>query len=332
MKAIIHSQYGPPNELMLREIEKPVPKEHEILIKIHATTVTSTDCNIRNFTFVPNLFWLPSRINFGLFKPKIKMLGVDFAGEVEAVGKSVSKFKIGTQLFGSTEPSLGGHAEYICLSEDSPVTTKPENVTWEEAAAITLAGNTALYFLRDLGKLGTNTHLTTKPKILINGASGAIGSFAVQIAKSFGALVIGVCSTSNLELVKSLGADDVIDYTKKDFTELGHSYDIIFDVASKSSFKKCKNSLIEKGIYLATLPNLTVIFQTIRTSLMGGKRVNFGDAVVTTENLEILKQLIEAEKIKPVIDRCYPLEQIPDAFEYVEQGHKKGNVVIEVSK
>jgi len=234
VKAIVHTKYGPPDELQLKEVEKPVPKDDEVLIKIHATTVTTSDCNIRNFTFVPKLFLLPSRMQFGFMKPKINILGLDLAGEIEAVGKDVRRFKKGDQVFGTPEPALGAHAEYICIPEDGVLTIKPANTTWEEAAAIPLAGNTALYFIRDLGNIQAGQ------KVLINGASGGIGTFAVQLAKYYGAEVTGVCSTTNVELVKSLGADKVIDYTKQDFTKTGQAYDVILDVVGKSSFSRCK--------------------------------------------------------------------------------------------
>ncbi len=217
MKAIWHTRYGPPDELQLKEVEKPVPKDDEVLVKIRAATVTSSDCNIRNFTFVPRVFVLPTRMQLGYNKPKTNILGLDLAGEIEAAGKDVKGFKVGDEVFGISEPAFGAHAEYICLPEDGVLTKKPAGMSWEEAAALPLAGNTALYFIRDLGKVQAGQ------KVLINGASGAIGSFAVQLAKYYGAEVTGVCSTTNVELVKSLGADKVIDYTKEDFTESGQS-------------------------------------------------------------------------------------------------------------
>jgi NADPH:quinone reductase-like Zn-dependent oxidoreductase/ferredoxin len=324
VKAIVHTKYGPPDELQLQEVEKPVPKEDEVLIKIHATTVTTSDCNVRNFTFVPKLFLLPSRMNSGFKKPKIKILGVDLAGEIEAVGKDVKRFKEGDHIFGTPEPALGAHAEYICIPEDGALTIKPAKTTWEEAASIPVAGNAALYFIRDLGNVQAGQ------TVLINGASGAIGTFAVQLAKYYGAEVTGVCSTTNLELVKSLGADKVIDYTKEDFTKTGQTYDVIFDAVGKSSFSRCKSSLKKEGIYLVTLPKLAVLLQMLWTSIIGSKKVKMGDAVGKVGNLLFLKELTEAGKLKAVIDRRYPLEQTAEAFRYVEQGHKKGNVVITV--
>ena len=326
MKAIQHTAYGPPDELQLKEVEKPVPKDNEVLIKIYAATVTTSDCNIRNLTFVPKLFWLPMRMQFGFLKPKNNTLGFDLAGEIEAVGKDVTRFKIGEQIFGTTEPGYGAHAEYICLPESGVLTNKPANMTYEQAATIPVIANTALHFIRDVGKLRAGQ------KVLINGASGGIGTFAVQLAKYYGAEVTGVCSTTNVDLVKSLGADQVIDYTKEDFTKTGQTYDVIFDAVGKSSFSRCKNSLKKGGIYLVTLPKLAVFLQILWTSKIGTKKVKMEGAPAKVENLLFLKELIEAGKLKTVIDRRYPLEQTAEAFRYVEQGHKKGNVVITVAQ
>jgi len=325
MKAIVHTEYGPPDELQLKEVEKPTPKDDELLIRIHATTVTTTDCNVRNLTFLPKLLWLPMRMQFGFLQPKIKTLGIDLAGEIEAVGKDVKRFKVGDQVYGTPEPAFGAHAEYICMPEDGVLTEKPPNMTYEEAACIPLAGHTALYFIRDQGNIQAGQ------KVLINGASGAIGTLAVQLAKYYGAEVTGVCSTTNVELVKSLGADKVIDYTKEDFTQSGETYDVILDAVSKSSFLRCKSSLKKKGIYLVTLPTLGFLLQMLWTSMVGDKKVRNGSRPATVEDLLFFKELIEAGKIKPVIDRSYPLEQTAEAFRYVEQGHKKGNVVITVA-
>ena len=324
MKAIVHTAYGPPDELQLKEVEKPVPKEDEVLIKIHATTVTTTDCNARNLTFVPRLLRLPMRMEFGFRKPKIEILGVDLAGEIEAAGKDVKRFEVGDQVFGTPEPALGAHAEYICIPEDGVLTKKPPNMTWEEAASIPLAGHTAIYFIRDQGNVQAGQ------KVLVIGASGAVGTCAVQLAKYYGAEVTGVCSSTNVELVKSLGADKVIDYTKEDFTQSGETYDVIFDAVSKSSFFRCRRSLRENGIYLVTLPNLAFLLQMPWASMVGDKKVRNGSRLATVEDLLFLKELFEAGKLKTVIDRRYPLEQTAEAFRYVEKGHKKGNVVITV--
>lgn len=325
MKAIWHSKYGPAEELQLREVEKPVPGENEVLVKIHASSVTSSDCNMRNFTFVPTMFRLPSRLQFGFNQPKINILGVELAGEIEAVGADVRRFKISDQVFGTPEPDLGAHAEYICIPDDRALAIKPTNASWEEAACLCLAGNTALYFVRDQGDIQAGQ------QVLINGASGGIGTFAVQLAKYYGAEVTGVCSSTNVELVKSLGADEVIDYTKADFTTGSQRYDVVFDVVGKTSFSRCKSLLKEGGTYLATLPTLGLMLQMGWTSISGNKKIKNGDAIASVENLDFLKELLEMGKLKAVIDRSYPLEQTAEAFRYVEQGHKKGNVVITVS-
>jgi NADPH:quinone reductase-like Zn-dependent oxidoreductase len=325
MKAIVHTGYGPPDELQLEEVAKPAPKDDEVLIKIYATTVTTTDCNIRNLTFLPMLLRLPMRMQFGFLKPNIKILGIDLAGEIEGAGKDVKRYKTGDQVYGTPEPALGAHAEYICIPEDGVITKKPENMTYEEAASVTLAGHTALYFIRD------QANIQAGQKVLIIGASGAVGTFAVQLAKYYGAEVTGVCSTTNLEMVKSLGADKVIDYTKEDFTKTGQTYDVIFDTVNKSSFLRCKSSLKGNGIYLLTMPSLTFLLHTLWASMAGNKKIMNGSREATVEDLLFFNELIEAGKIRTVIDRRYPLEETAEAFRYVEQGHKKGNVVITVT-
>lgn len=324
MKAIVHSDYGPADELKLKEVAKPVPSDHEVLIKIYASTVSTSDCNMRDLTFVPKVFWLPTRLQFGLMKPKIKILGLDLSGEIEAIGKDVKRFKEGDQVFGTAEPLAGAHAQYICMPEDGILTHKPTNMTFKEAATIPNAANTALHFLRDMGNIQTGQ------EVMINGASGAIGSFGVQLAKHFGAKVTGVCSTANLEMVRSLGADRVIDYTSEDFTKNSRTYDLIFDAVGKSSFSRCKGSLTQDGIYLTTVPELPVLLQMAWTSISGGKKVKVEGAPAKIENLLFLKELVEAGKLRSVIDRYYSLEQTAAAFQYVEKGHKKGNVVIAV--
>jgi NADPH:quinone reductase-like Zn-dependent oxidoreductase len=322
MKAIVCTEYGPPDVLQLKEVEKPIPKDNEVLIRICATTVSSGDVIDRSGT-VSAWAWLPTRMAFGLRRPRRQIPGAELAGEIESAGKGVKLFKKGDQVFGNTGFGSGAYAEYKCLPEDGVLATKPANLTYEEAAAVPFGALTALHFLR-------KGNIQSGQKVLIYGASGSIGTFAVQLAKYFGAEVTGVCSTANLELVRSLGADEVIDYTQEDFTQSGETYDAVFDAVRKSSFSHCRGSLKEKGFYLSTDMGPALFLQMLRTSIMGGKRVVSGVASNRTEDLVFLRELIEAGKIRPVIDRTYPLEQMVEAHRYVDTGHKKGNVVITV--
>ena len=322
MKAIVYTKYGPPDVLQLKEVEKPTPKENEILVKVKATTVTVADIRARSFT-VPPAFWLPARITLGFRQPKKKILGMELAGEVESVGKDVKRFKEGDQVFAASLVGFGAYAEYKCLPEDGPVTLKPSNLTYEEAAAIPIGARTALFFLR-------KANIQSGQKVLIYGASGSVGTYAVQIAKYFGANVTGVCSTTNLELVKSLGADKVIDYTAEDFSSKGETYDVIFEAVNKSSFSACMKSLKKDGTYI----NVTVPLPGVRmlwTKLTSSKKLILGqNSPETSEALNFLKELVETGKLKVVIDRYYAFEDIVEAHRYVEKGHKKGNVVINV--
>ena len=327
MKAVVYTEYGPPDVLQLREVEKPTPKDNEVLIRIHATTVTTGDVNARGFTFVPPGFGPLPRLMLGVRRPKRTIIGSDLAGEIEAVGKDVRLFSEGDQVNGIDGNSLGAYAEYVCRPEEGPLATKPANVTYEEAAAIPFGACTALYFLRDKGNVQSGQ------RVLVNGASGGVGTYAVQLAKCFGAEVTGVCSTMNLEMVRSLGADKVIDYTKEDYTHSGETYDIILDmVVGKTPFSVCRHSLKQDGFYLAVAGGLRELIQMLWTSVIGSKKVIFGGGVASErkENLVFLKELIEAGKLRAVIDRRYPLERIAEAHRYVETGRKKGNVVITV--
>jgi NADPH:quinone reductase-like Zn-dependent oxidoreductase len=325
MKAILHSQYGPPDLLQLKDVDKPVLKDNEVLIAIHATTVSTGDCNVRNFTFVTKSMLPIAKLMFGIGKPwKERILGTELAGEVEATGKDVKKFKTGDRVVASTGMAGGGHAQYACLPEKGALAIKPNPLSWEEVVAIPFGANTALYFLRDLGKIQSGQEL------LIIGASGSIGSAGVQLAKHFGATVTAVCSGANVELVKSLGADKVIDYTKEDFLKNGKAYDLIFDIVGATTFNRCQSSLTSRGVFLQNIMGLTDMVRILWTSVTGGKKLKGGVAMEDCGRMNFIAELAAAGKLKPVIDRIYSLEQIPEAFKYVEQGHKKGNVVITV--
>ncbi|QGQ99290.1 NAD(P)-dependent alcohol dehydrogenase [Paenibacillus psychroresistens] len=320
MKAIVYTKYGSSSVLQLKEIAKPTPKDNEVLIRVFATTVTAADCAFRSGA--PFM----ARFYTGLLGPKNTILGSELAGEIESVGKDVKLFKQGDPVFGSSI-SFAAYAEYKCLSEDGVLAIKPTHLSYGDAAAVSDGALTALPFLRDQAKIQRGQ------KVLINGASGSVGTYAVQLAKYFGAEVTGVCSTANLEMVRALGSDKVIDYTKEDFTKTGQTYDIIFDTVGKSSFSRCKRSLKPSGVYLTTVPTPATLLQMLWTSKVGSKKVKFAatglrPSIEKVKDLTFLKELIETGKLKPVIDKRYPLEQIAEAHSYVEKGHKKGNVVI----
>jgi len=317
MKAIIYEKYGPPDVLELKEMPTPVPKDNEILVKIHTTTVNRTDCGLRKADpFIARFFT-------GLLRPKNKILGSEFAGVVESTGKNVKEFKEGDRVFGHSGAKFSTHAEYICLTEEDPVVLKPYNMTYEEAASVCDGAILAWTYLR-------RANILKGQNVLVNGASGSIGTTGVQLAKYCGADVTAVCSTGNVELVKDLGADRVIDYTKEDFTRDDRSYEVVFDAVGKSSFSRCKKILKPGGIYLSTELGFMAQnpFLNLLTSMIGSKRVIFPLPKYTKEDVLFLKDLIEEGSLKAVIDRQYSLKQIIEAHRYVETGHKKGNVVI----
>lgn len=328
MKAIVWTKYGPPDVLQLQEVAKPTPKDNQVLIKICATTVTAGECDIRRLK-LPVLFQLAMRLYVGLKKPKrITILGQELAGEIEAVGKDVTRFRKGDQVFAWTGFGLGAYAEYACLPEKGVLTIKPSNITHEEAATLPVGGLEAVYFMR-------RGNIQSGQKVLINGASGSIGTFAIQLARYFGADVTGVVSTGKMDFIRSLGADHVIDYTKEDFTRNGQTYDVIFDVIGKSPFSRSIKALTPNGRYLISSPRLSQRLLARWISRRSSKQViSWADrsASAIREDLDFLKELVEAGQLRPVIDRSYPLEQTAEAHRYVERGLKKGNIVITVDQ
>ena len=323
MKAIVYTKYGPPDVLELKEVERPAPKDNEVLIRIYATTVNRTDCaTIRAKPFFARLFT-------GMFKPKKQIPGTEFAGKIEEIGKNVKSLKVGDKVFGFDDQGSGSHAQYMTISEDKGLTTIPKNVTYEQAAASTEGAHYAYNFIKKV-------NLKSGQKVLVNGATGAIGSAAVQLLKYFDVNVTAVCNTKNIELVKSLGANKVIDYTKEDFTKDEEKYNCDFDAVGKSSFAKCKPLLKPGGVYISSdlgymaqnvfLPLITPIIKP----MIGNKKTVFPIPTDIRRSILLIKKLIEQGKFKTVIDRKYPLEQIVEAYKYVETGHKKGNVVITI--
>ncbi len=321
MQAVISTHYGSPDALQVTQVEQPTPKADEVLIKVRRAVVTPSDSSFLKGD--P----LVIRLMYGLTKPRLAISGVEFAGEIVAVGADVNRFKSGDRVFGMSPNRFGAHAEYLCLPEDKVIAPIPEEMSDEEAVAICDGGTTALTFLRDVAKVQPGE------KVLINGASGAVGAYAVQIAKHFGVEVTGVCSGANVELVKSLGADHVIDYTREDFAQGDARYDVIFDAVGKSSFSQASGVLTPDGRYLTTVPNMMILPQVAWTALRGGKKAKFATAglMQSRANLAFLTRLFEAGEVKAVIDRRYPLTQIADAYRYVDTGRKKGNVVIQVA-
>jgi 2-desacetyl-2-hydroxyethyl bacteriochlorophyllide A dehydrogenase len=317
MKAAVYKQYGQPEVLQVKEVEKPIPKNNEILLRVKATAVNSGDVRLRK----ADPFAV--RFIFGLIKPKINILGSVFSGEVESVGKDVKNFKVGDFVFGHTDMSFGAYAEYKCVPEYESLALKPANITHSEAAAIPFGGVTALHFIK-------KANIKPGQKVLIVGASGAVGSAAVQLAKSFGANVTGVCSTANIALVKSIGADKVIDYTQEDFTKNGETYDVIFDTVKTIPVFRSLKSLNKNGIMILSAAGMQEMLQGLWISMTSNKKTLTGVISHKAADIIFLKALIEAGKFKPVIDRTYPLEQIAEAHAYVEKGHKKGNIIINI--
>lgn len=328
MKAIVWTKYGPPDGLQLQEVAKPAPKDNEVLIRIYATTITAGDLQLRGLK-LPLVLRLPARLYLGLRRPtRIRILGQELAGEIEAVGKDVTRFREGDQVFAWTGLRLGAYAEYTCLPARGVLAIKPSTMSYEEAATLPVGGLEAAYFMR-------KGNIQSGQNVLINGAGGSIGTWAVQLAKYFGADVTGVDSTEKLDVLRSLGADHVIDYTREDFTKRGETYDVIFDVVGKAPFSRSVRALKQNGLFLLGNPPLSAAVRGRWISRRTGKKViawAARTASETTEDINFLKELIEAGKIKAVIDRCYPLEQTAEAHRYADAGHKKGNVVITIEQ
>lgn len=319
MKAIVHTKYGPPEVVKLMEVPKPLPKDNEVLIKVYSSTVNRTDSGFRSAEYFISRFWS------GLLRPKYQILGSEIAGIIEDIGKNVTTFRKGDKVFGFNDKTFGGHAEYLTIAETDAITNIPENLNFDEAVAITEGGHYALTDIRA-------AKVQSGQNVLVYGATGAIGSAAVQLLKHFGAIVTAVCNTKNVELVKSLGADTVIDYQVQDFTKTKDKFDFIFDAVGKSSFGQCKPLLTEKGIYISTElgKNGENIFYALATSLSSGKKLLFPIPSITKKDVIFLKELVQKGEFKPVIDRKYKLDQIVGAYKYVESGQKTGNVILKI--
>jgi NADPH:quinone reductase-like Zn-dependent oxidoreductase len=321
MKAMVYKQYGPADVLQLAEVSKPVPTGNQVLVRIHSTTVTSGDLRMRSFK-VPFGFWLIGRLAMGLSGPRKTILGTEFSGDIEAVGPAVTAFRVGDPVFGFTGAGFGAYAEFVCLPETGLLASKPVSMSYEEAAAVSFGALTAMYFLRDLAKVQAGQ------KVLVYGASGGVGTAAIQIARSLGAHVTGVCSSENLNLVTSLGADQVIDYTQANFTQNGKRYDVILDTVGKCAFSDCKSSLTERGIYLPVAAEMGDYVQMLLTSLGQGKRLLTGISSPRAEDFTYLKRLMDAGELKTAIDKCFAFAEMAQAHRYADLGHKKGNVVV----
>ena len=323
MKAIVYTKYGSADVLQLKEVEKPVPRDDEILIKVHAAEATKADCELRSFKFAVKWFWLPLRIAMGIKKPKRQVLGGYFAGEVEAVGKDVSKFNRGDQVFGTTNLRFGAYGEYLCLPASYTIVPKPDNMSFEEAAAVPMGGLNALHFLR-------KANIKSREKVLVNGAGGSIGTFGVQIAKALGAEVTAVDSSIKEEMLRRIGADHFFDYSKQDFTKSGQTYNVIFDMVAGSSYSACVSALNPGGRYLMANPRISDMLRSVLTSRFTDKTAMFAFAGEKEEELISLKEMIQAGTIKPAVDKIYPLEQAAEAHRRVETEQRLGIVVIAV--
>ena len=323
MKAVVYTKYGPPDVLHIEEVNKPTPANNEVLIKVHAAEATKADCEMRSFKFAVKWFWLPLRIGLGITKPRRQILGGYFSGVVESVGKDVTKFKPGDQVFGCTQLRLGAYGEYLCLPDSYTIVPKPNNLSFAEAAAVPLGALNALHFM-------TKANIQNGDKVLVNGAGGSIGTFAVQIAKVMGAEVTAVDSTIKQDMLRSIGADHFIDYSKEDFTTSGERYDVIFSMVAGSSYSDCMKALRPKGRYLMGNPKLSDMLRSVLTSLLTDKQAIFAFAGEKEEELLALKDMIEAGKIKPVVDKVYPMEQAAEAHRRVETEQRLGIIVISI--
>ena len=321
MKAIVYTKYGPADVLQVKQVEKPAPDDDEILIKVHAAEVTKADCEMRSFKFQVMWFWLPLRVASGFVKPKKQILGAYFSGEVESVGKDVSKFKKGDQVFGSARLRFGAYGEYMCLPANYTLVPKPHNLSFEEAAAVPLGGLNALHFLR-------KANIQNGEKVLVNGAGGSIGTFGVQIAKALGAEVTAVDSPIKEEMLRHAGADHFFDYTGQDFTKSGQTYDVIFNMVARSSYSRCIKTLKHGGRYLMANPRISDMLRSVLTTRFTDKSAIFVFAGETEEELHALKEMIEAGKIESVVDKVYPFEQAAEAHRRVETEQRLGTVVI----